>query len=146
MNEENYDFSKVEEKLRFEFESVSEQLVVRKVIEYQLINEGLELYNLAFVDILEDDSLSDLSVTNNRDMPKVLATVYRSMLIFFERKPTARIYIKGSTPSRTRLYQIAISKYLEEFQEKFRILGFLGTDVLPFEKGTNYDSFIVVKI
>ena len=95
------------------------------------------------VDILFDGTVSDLSVSNNQDMPKVLATVFTSILYFFENKPHARIFIQGSTKVRTRLYQIAIVKYLDKIEQKFRLLGFINEDVEVFIKGKNYEGFIV---
>lgn len=126
MDEPSYNFFKINDKLVFEFESIDEDKSVQKLIEYRLINYEISLYNLALLDILPNGEVSDLSVSNNKDMPKVLSTVFHSMLYFFEIKPQARILIQGSTQSRTRLYQIAISKYIVEVEQKFIILGFVN--------------------
>ncbi len=143
MNEPSYTFSHIDDKLNFEFESISEIKSIRKLIEYRLIDNNTLLYNLALIDILPNGEVSDLSVSNNKDMPKVLSTVFQSMLYFFEAKPKARIFIQGSTPSRTRLYQIAISKYMTEFEQKFDIWGFVGNEMELFLKDKNYEIFII---
>ena len=143
MDEPSYGFTKIEDKLLFEFESISDEKCIKKLIEYRLINDEISLYNLALVDILLDGTVSDLSVSDNKDMPKVLATVFQSIIFFFQKNPHARIFIQGSTLSRTRLYQIAIAKYLEEIEQKFKILGFIDNDVEVFSKGKNYESFVI---
>jgi hypothetical protein len=51
--------------------------------------------------------------------------------------------LTGSTPSRTRLYRIAISKYLPVFEDKFDILGELDTDWQRFKLGTEYKGFFI---
>ncbi len=143
MNEPSYPFSHIDDKLIFEFESISETRSIRKLIEYRLIDNNTLLYNLALVDVLLNGEVSDLSVSDNKDMPKVLSTVFQSMLYFFEAKPEARIFIQGSTPSRTRLYQIAISKYMTEFEQKFDIWGFVDNEMELFLKGKNYEIFVI---
>lgn len=143
MNEPSYRFNHIDDKLIFEFESISETKSIRKLIEYRLIDNDTLLYNLALVDILPNGEASDLSISNNKDMPKVLSTVFQSMLYFFEAKPKAKIFIQGSTPSRTRLYQTAISKYMTEFEQKFEIWVFVGNEMELFSKGKNYEIFVI---
>lgn len=143
MNEPSYTFNNIDDKLIFEFESISESKSIRKLIEYRLIDNSTLLYNLALVDILPNGEASDLSVSDNKDMPKILSTVFQSILYFFDVKPQARIFIQGSTPSRTRLYQIAISKYINEFEQKFDIWGFVGNEMELFLKGKNYEIFVI---
>lgn len=103
----------------------------------------MALYNLALVDIMSDGTASDLSVSNNQDMPKVLATVFRALLYFFDKNPQSKVLIQGSTKSRTRLYQMAIVKYLSEIEHKFSIWGFIEEDFENFVKGKNYEGFII---
>lgn len=143
MNEPAYLFERVEDRLIFSFESLSATKTIHKLIEFRLLDSSLELYNLALVDVLQDGTASDLTVSNNQDMPKVLATVFQTIVYFFDKHPNAKILIQGSTKTRTRLYQMAIVKYLEELERSFRIWGFIGTDVERFGKGKNYDSFII---
>lgn len=143
MNEVSYTFSKIDNRLTFDFESVSNEKVIKKRIEFRMLYEQTELYNLALVDILANGSASDLVISNNQDMPKVIATVFQAIVYFFDKNSTAKIFIQGSTGSRTRLYQMAISKYLPELEQKFYIWGFVDTEIALFEKGKNYDSFII---
>lgn len=143
MDEPRYEFDKIEDKLIFEFDSVSEEKTIKKLIEYKLIVERISLYNLALLDVLSDGTISDLSVSNDKDMPLVLTTVFQSIVYFYLKKPEAKIYVEGSTIARTRLYQMAISKYLYELEQKFNISGYINKRIATFEKGKNYDSFII---
>jgi hypothetical protein len=101
MNEPSYPFKSIEDKFTFEFESVSNEKTIRKLIQFRLIDSNLTLYNLALVDVLDDKTVSDLSISNNLDMPKVLSTVFQSITYFFEKNSTAKVLIQGSTKSRT---------------------------------------------
>lgn len=145
MNELSYEFKRIEDKFTFEFESVSEEKIIKKVIEFSLLDANHSLYNIALIDILNDGSASDITISNNNDMPKVLATVFQAINYFLNKYPTSRVYIKGSTKSRTRLYQIAIAKYKEELEPKFIILGLINDDLQVFQKGINFDSFIITR-
>ena len=145
MNEAFYEFQYNENRYIYTFESVSETKIVRKTVLLSLVNESPAVYNLALVDKAEDGSFSDLSVSNNQDMAKVLATVFQVISLFLDQKPDSTILIQGSTPARTRLYQMAIGKYLEELEQNFQILGLDGTEFEHFERGKRYTSFIVLK-
>jgi glycerate kinase len=87
--------------------------------------EGVKnLYNLAFGDILDDSSeINDLSITDNQDRDKILATVVSTVYEFTKRNPKAKIFIAGSTDARNRLYRMAIDKYFDELSETFDIKG-----------------------
>ncbi|WP_440590452.1 DUF6934 family protein [Nibrella viscosa] len=65
---------------------------------------------IPLVDVDENGAYSDLVISNNNDMPKVLATVAQTLVAFFRLRPTSSVIFRGSTPSRTRLYRMAIAK------------------------------------
>ena len=53
------------------------------------------------------------------------------------------IYATGSTKSRTRLYRMGISKYLNQIREDFEIYGELENNWEKFKKETEYKGFLV---
>lgn len=55
--------------------------------------------------------------TNNEDRQKVLATVADTVVDFLNNHRQAAIFAKGSTASRTRLYQMNILAYWKEITE-----------------------------
>jgi len=52
---------------------------------------------------------------------------------------------KGSTPSRTRLYQMGISEFWDEIQGIFEVKGYHGNNWEAFRKGKNYEAFFIFK-
>jgi hypothetical protein len=143
MKQKYYKYLSDEECLWFEFESVSEQKTVKKVIVYSPFQDNSDVFNLGLVDALEDGSYSDKTVTNNDDMAKVMATVIRTLLRFFEKYPTKMVYIEGSTDERTRLYRIIISRELSEIEQIFTVYGVLDSISEPFQKNQNYNAFVI---
>jgi uncharacterized protein DUF6934 len=71
---------------------------------------SLGYFNLGFGDLNKaTGKIDDLAVTDNQDRKKVLATVAATLLEFTRQFPDAAVYATGSTPARTRLYQIGIT-------------------------------------
>ncbi|WP_138475594.1 DUF6934 family protein [Dyadobacter bucti] len=68
-------------------------------------------------DIDESGDIDVFSKSNNGDMEAVLATVINIITHFFKHYPDAKVYVKGSTPARTRLNQIAAEQELKNFEE-----------------------------
>lgn len=97
---------------------------IEKNVVYTYIEENV--FNLAFGDWNKKTKmLDDLTRSNNNDMNKILATVALTTLDFTERFPEARIFFEGSTPARTRLYQIGILHNILEINENFTVMGLL---------------------
>ena len=72
----------------FEFDSTGPKGSVRKVVRYVLINlKGF--YNLGFGDLDEQTAeISDITITNNKDSQKVVATVAATLYAFIETHPS----------------------------------------------------------
>lgn len=105
------------------------------------------LFNLAFGDWNEElQDLDDFSRSNNGDRDKILSTVAFTVLDFIKVFPDARIYIEGSTPARTRLYQIGIAANLLEINENFKVYGLFNDNWELFRKDKPYNSFLITKI
>ncbi len=116
---------------------------INKMVIYQPTSVK-NLFNLAFGDFnTSTNELDDLVVTDNGDGEKVLATVVSTFQYFFEKVPHAMVYIAGSTKSRTRLYRMAISKYLPFFEQKYNIIGELSHKWQRFVIDTEYLGFLI---
>lgn len=127
----------------FEFISVGTKGTVRKLIEFQNTSTP-GLYNLAFGDKdPETGVINDLAVTNNGDTEKVLGTVVSALYAFLHKNPQAMVYATGSTPARTRLYRMGITRFYEEIKEDFYLFGQIGNELFPFEIGREYEGFLV---
>lgn len=125
----------------FEFISVGSKGAIRKMIEFQTTSTS-NLYNLAFGDKNPTTcELDDLAISNNGDTEKVLGTVVAAVYAFCDRNPEAIIYATGSTPGRTRLYRMGITKFYDEIQNDFYLYGQIGDKLYPFETGKEYEGF-----
>lgn len=115
-------------------------------MQFQQISITEEIYNLGFGDFNEDLSeVDDLSVSNNQDTKKVLATVAQTVIDFAKEHPKAIIVARGSTASRTRLYQMGISQFWHEIERLFFVKGFRNNEWHLYEKGKNFEAFFIVK-
>ena len=130
----------------FEFFSEGRKGRIKKIVEYT--PTGTEnVYNLGFGDFDEaTNGINDLSVTNNGDSLKVLATVASTVYAFIEKHPAAWIFATGSTAVRTRLYRMGITNNLVEIAEDFVVLGYKDDgDWEEFVAGKDYEAFLLTK-
>lgn len=87
----------------FTFVSEGPKGFIEKGIQFQP-TEYPGIYNLAFGDLDHlTCQLDDMSISNNGDSDKVLATVIAALYKFFDQHPGTIVYAVGSTPARTRL-------------------------------------------
>ncbi|SDG11032.1 hypothetical protein SAMN04487996_11575 [Dyadobacter soli] len=133
-----------EENTRFQFQSEGKRGVFEKVVFFTPLT--IDTYNLALLDYnTETGGYDDLSVTDNGDMPEILVTVITTIHQFLGSKPGKKIYFEGSTPARTRLYQIAISKIYDPTQSDLIISGLLEGEWVIFERNTRFEGFLIEK-
>jgi len=126
----------------YEFISEGPKGLIPKRIQFTLVNRQ-GVYNLAFGDKdLLTGEIDDQTVSNNGDSEKVLATVVSAVFAFLDQYPDAWIYASGSTTARTRLYQIGISRFLNEISEDLEIYGQIGDQWHPFERNQPYEAFL----
>ena len=143
MNLPKYALSSSEKMMTFEFTSEGPKGVIQKLVKYQETNLK-DLYNLAFGDKnAETGEIDDKIISNNGDSEKVLATVVATLYAFTDKYPNVWVYATGSTKTRTRLYRMGISKFLEQIKKDFEIYGELENDWDKFKIGTEYDGFLV---
>lgn len=144
MLNERYSIKTAADFTLFEFDSIGPKGTVQKVVRYTEINlKGF--YNLGFGD--KDPFtgfVSDLSVTNNNDSKKVLATVAATLYAFTDFYQGATVIAAGSTQVRTRLYQMGISNNLAEIERDFTVLGLTEKqEWKSFQKNITYGAFLV---
>jgi hypothetical protein len=130
----------------YEFSSEGMKGLIKKIVEFT--ETGTEnVYNLGFADYDEKTkTTSDISVTNNGDSLKVLATVASTVYAFTQKNPKAWILATGSTNIRTRLYRMGITNNLAEINEDFKVFGLndIGKWV-TFIVGEDYEAFLLTK-
>ncbi|MFC5191131.1 DUF6934 family protein [Algoriphagus aquatilis] len=138
-----YPLSSSDQLMTFEFASEGKLGRVAKLVAYQPTNlKGV--FNLAFGDKNADTGqINDRIITDNGDRDKVLATVASTVYAFTDKYPDSWVYLTGSTKSRTRLYRIGISKFLEELNQDFEIYGQLNDNWEKFKPDTEFEGFLV---
>jgi hypothetical protein len=85
--------------------------------------------------------LDDQEVSDNGDLEMILATVAAAAFDFCQYYPGANIFVVSSTVARTRLYHMAIARYLSDIQTQFKIYGELGDTWEPFQPYRPYTAF-----
>lgn len=147
MQLERYEYSTNETFLDFEFESEGPNGKIKKIVRYSPANaSGKTYFNLVLGDWNEETgTLDDTAVSNNQDTERILATVAATVMDFTEQFPDVIVFARGSTPSRTRLYQMGISANMEEIDAFLQVYGLHRRKWEPFRKNVNYDAFLAVR-
>ncbi len=128
--------------LDYEFTSEGPKGRIKKIVRFVPLNETL--YNLGFGDLDEETGeINDTVVTDNKDSLKVLATVASTLFDFFSHYPDTVVLVMGSTPSRTRLYRMGITRNWHEISATFDVRGFMEGEWEPFAFRRNYEAFLV---
>jgi hypothetical protein len=145
MRMERYEFSVSKNFLDYEFYSEGPKGVIKKMVKFEVVYlDGQRYFNLSLGDWDERRiKLENESVTNNLDKQKVLSTVGEIVLYFTDRFPGELVYAMGNTDSRTRLYQMSISKNWNQIEPLFHVFGYINNKWQQFQKNVNYDAFFV---
>jgi hypothetical protein len=144
MNLERYVYFASNDFQDYEFYSNGPNGKIRKVIMYTKIQDNPAMYNLAFGDADADTGVVyDNVISNNQDRDVVLSTVANTINEFSDRYGNHWIFATGSTPSRTRLYQMGIARLWKEISMDFDVYGDKNGNWQPFQKNVNYKAFLV---
>lgn len=143
MQLDKYVIESSESFLKYEFFSEGNRGIIKKLVEFEPFEKTPNVFNIGFGDVDEYGNINDLVITDNNDSQKVLATVALSVFKFFEKFPNCYVFAKGSTESRTRLYQIGISNNWKDISQIFEVYGFIREKWEKFEKNVNYDAFLI---
>jgi hypothetical protein len=141
MNLNRYPIVSSNEHRSYEFLSVGPNGYIKKYVCYEAY--GDDLYNLAFGDWSDfEQGMNDKVRSNNGDRDKILATVATTVIEFLKHYPCATVFAKGSTPSRTRLYQMGLLANWHEINKLFVVEGLINNEWQSFEKNKNYQAFM----
>jgi len=146
MNIEKYEYVSKTNHQAFSFISSGPNGLIKKIVSFREMKEwGKHFYNLGLGDWDEAKQIVNDQVTcNNGDREKVLATVAAITLTFSGHFPEAFIYIKGSTKSRTRLYQMRIAGYYIQIGKIYEVYGFRNERWEEFRPEINFESFLLL--
>jgi hypothetical protein len=149
MQKERYSYKADDSGVKFEFQSHGPNGIIEKAVSYSELGKlenGTLVFNLGFGDRDGMDRLfNDLSISNNADREKILATVANTAMDIMDHYDGIAIYAEGSTPARTRLYQMGINANKEEIESMFDIYGDLNNKWQKVESGKNYRAFLLTR-
>lgn len=145
MNYEAYtDIREVRDLSKFEFISTGKYGDILKRIMF-VSTQLPYVYNLAFGNVTEFDDIDDTSVSDNGDRNKILVTIAKVIDQYTRKYPERRIYFRGSTKERTRLYRMAVGLNLEALSEIFEIYVEMDNEdgFVPFRKNMEIKAFLI---
>jgi uncharacterized protein DUF6934 len=144
MDSDQYEYSVNESLQTYEFESEGPNGKIKKIVRFSPENaDGVTYFNIAFGDAIgESGRLNDKAVSNNNDTVKILTTVAATIMEFTEYFPDVMVYAKGSTPARTRLYQMGITANWDQIDPVLNVYGFREGKWFVFRKNINYEAFL----
>lgn len=143
MNLPKYQLKAESELILFEFDSDGPKGKISKLIKFTETHIE-NVFNLGFGDKHPDTGeIDDLAISNNGDSEKVLATVVSAIYAFTDKYSNSWVYATGSTGSRTRLYRMGISRFYLEAKEDFDIFGLINNEWVEFDKGIEFDGFLL---
>ena len=136
-----YDFQILDNAFRYDFISVG-KTVINKTIIYQKTSID-NLFTLSMGDLLEDGKLDFETRSNNGDRDTILATIIQTLQQFLQQYQEASVGFSGSSPSRTRTYQILINREWIDISKKFVVKGYDSNGLEEFLSNKNYEGFVI---
>jgi hypothetical protein len=127
----------------YDFVSIGPRGRILKRIEF--IPRGMNVFVVAMGDVDHQNEIDCDTRTNNGDRDKVLSTAAK-MIAHFVNASKSRILVLGSqSPTRMRLYQIAIGLHQHEFSDSLRVYAWDWdtNDIMPFRMSKKPDHFII---
>jgi hypothetical protein len=146
MNLPRYNLLTDETRDIYYFISIGAKSKILKGIHFTKINQDPIVFNLALGDVDSvTGKLDDRVVTNNGDRDMILATSAFAIIDFCKNNKGVSVFIEGNTIAKRRLYQIGISKYIDEIGNEFDVYDLReSTDSWEFyAKNKEYKALLV---
>lgn len=147
MDREYYQYQKIPDKAMFYYfiSKNDKGREITKVVAFQQMN--ILVYNMALVDYDEEnDMYLDDNVSNNFDISKIFATIFRIIRDFIDENPLFSVYISGNSDLKQQLYHRILKNNLISLQNDYVILGVVDEmQVKIFDTTNNYIGFIIQK-
>jgi hypothetical protein len=145
----NEDYILSSDTMFYTFLSVSEDMVIPKVIVYSPIDKNEQrYYNLGFGDLEIDPTtrafrIDDKNESNNGDVKTVFYTVVSTLTDFFERYPEGTVHIEGSTAQRMDVYRGLIARHWRQIEPTYIIRGYDNKKLEVFQAGIPYEYVLI---
>ena len=139
MIKDTYVYYPAQDRLFFIFRSEGTKGAISKIIFFTRLEKKNE-WNLAFGD-LKDGDMDDSVISNNQDALKIMRTVAKATVEFFNTYPESILHIKPVDEKRRKLYNYLFQKNFEEIDSLFNIRGVIGKRSSSYVPIKFYDSF-----
>jgi hypothetical protein len=136
-----YDFQILDNAFRYDFVSVG-KTIINKTIIYQKASID-NLFALSMGDLLDNGAVDFEIRSNNGDRDTILATIIQTLQQFLQQYSEASVGFTGSSPARTRTYQILINREWDEISKKFVVKGYDNNGLEEFLSNKNYEGFVI---
>jgi len=143
MQFERYEIRSSSSAHQFNFYSTGPKGRIKKQVIFKAFEDNPKVFNIGFGDVDKNGEINDLTITDNKDSQKILATVAFAISKFLEKRPGFYVYATGSTKARSRLYRMGITNNLENILKNFTVFAFANNVWESFEKGKDYDEFLI---
>lgn len=139
--------TQIEGMLAYQFVSKGKQGEITKIVAFEDI--GNDVYNLVLVDYdVETGYLDDEKMSNNQDIAKIMATIFRIVNDFIIKFPQNSIFIQANNEIKRRLYNRIVSNNLEEILQQYYVFGVLEDESIVTFSSTEtalYNALIIKK-
>ena len=145
MDKPTYQLKESSDGYWYEFDSISNDKIIRKAIGYYESKHDKNAVELAFGD-LNGEKLDVTVVSDNKDFLTIINTVIVTVYRFLELYPEKNVSFMGSTNARNRIYRAIIAKLYDENDSEFDIYGLTYENELEkFVPNKDYFSFQIFK-
>ena len=135
---ETYKYLSTNTKTQFVFQSEGIQGNIIKIVQFSFLNNGK--CNLGFGDF-KAGTIDDKVLSNNQDAIRVIRTVAKITIEFFEKYPKSRVIIDPVDEKRKKLYNIVFKRHFKEIEANFQIIGYIEDRAEAYMPKNFYDSF-----
>ena len=135
---ESYRYLATKRKTQYTFQSEGLQGKIVKIILFDLQDNGE--WNLGFGD-WSKGKVDDSVISNNHDAFKVIGTVAKATLDFFEEYPESIVIIKPVDEKRKKLYNTVFQRHFKDINPLFDVVGFINGEKEVYSPQKFFDSF-----
>lgn len=116
----NYEHTEIEGMNAYQFISKGTQGEITKIVAFEDI--GNQLYNLVLLDYdTQTGILDDEKVSNNQDIAKIMATIFRIVSDFTDKSPENSLYIRANTETKRMLYNRIVSNNMHDIAQQYEV-------------------------
>jgi hypothetical protein len=144
VNYEPYPLEANDSETIFYFKSIGVKGEINKKIEFSPLEKGF--FNLSLADIDPETGQANYEIASgNDDIYTVMATILAAIYRFTAAYPDKTVVFRGNSPSRNRLYRMAISLNYHFLESDFEVYGLTEKGLVRFNSDLNFEFLFIKK-